>query len=283
MLDSFKSLFNFIRLLLTAVMLIAPMTPTVASITDGVINSGEYSWDTTTPDSSEIGDGSGGVRWDIDYMGLSIEGNQFSFGIKGGSILGGENTDGSQILWLGDLAIDIGGDGSFDYGVVLGLDSSNNAAFDLYHVAEWSGVNRYNRTDNQHRTETYKIETAYQGLTPQTVQTVNGGYDPGQGDGSFSQEPNTASLGTVNGIYSEGDQSLANFVLEGSFDLGLLSLFDEATGGDVIMYLTMSCVNDEALVYADVSPVTATPVPAAFWLFGTALIGFVSMSRRTQV
>jgi hypothetical protein len=32
-----------------------------------------------------------------------------------------------------------------------------------------------------------------------------------------------------------------------------------------------------------VSSVSAVPVPAAFWLFGTALIGFVGMSRRTSV
>ena len=30
-------------------------------------------------------------------------------------------------------------------------------------------------------------------------------------------------------------------------------------------------------------PIGAVPVPAAVWLFGTALIGFVGMSRRTSV
>ncbi|MCP4331578.1 MAG: VPLPA-CTERM sorting domain-containing protein [Gammaproteobacteria bacterium] len=29
--------------------------------------------------------------------------------------------------------------------------------------------------------------------------------------------------------------------------------------------------------------VSAVPVPAAVWLFGTALIGFVGMSRRTSI
>ena len=36
---------------------------------------------------------------------------------------------------------------------------------------------------------------------------------------------------------------------------------------------------DDMVVKVEVSPV---PVPAAFWLFGTALIGFVGMSRRTK-
>ena len=67
---------------------------------------------------------------------------------------------------------------------------------------------------------------------------------------------------------SDGDD---DYVLEGSFDLDLLSLFDEASGGRIITYLTMSCVNDEAIVEAHVSPV---PLPSAVWLFGSALFGF---------
>ena len=31
------------------------------------------------------------------------------------------------------------------------------------------------------------------------------------------------------------------------------------------------------------TPVSPVPVPAAFWLFGTALIGFIGISRRTRV
>ena len=283
MLGFLKNYLKLIPLLLTTGIFTVSITPAVASITDGLIGTNEYSWDTTT-DPGEIGDGSGGVKWDIDYMGFSIDESKFSFGIKGGSILSGENTQGSQTLWLGDLAIDVGGDGSVDYGIILGLNSDDTTAFDLYHVAEWSGVNKYNRTDDKHRTQTYKIDKAYDG-TGNTVQVqdINGGYETGQGNGSFTAVGNTASLGEISGKFTEGDSGSANYVLEGSFDVGLLSLFDEETGGEVIMYLTMSCVNDEAIVSADVSPVTATPVPAAFWLFGTALIGFVSISRRTDV
>ena len=32
----------------------------------------------------------------------------------------------------------------------------------------------------------------------------------------------------------------------------------------------------------EVTP-AVVPVPAAFWLFGTALIGFIGISRRTRV
>ncbi|MDQ7072675.1 MAG: hypothetical protein Q9N32_02930 [Gammaproteobacteria bacterium] len=37
----------------------------------------------------------------------------------------------------------------------------------------------------------------------------------------------------------------------------------------------MTCVNDEALVHANVS---AVPVPAALWLFAPALAGFMGSS-----
>jgi hypothetical protein len=47
-----------------------------------------------------------------------------------------------------------------------------------------------------------------------------------------------------------------------------------------------SCSNfpaDIDLVFAQFTPASAVPVPAAVWLFGTALIGFIGISRRTKV
>jgi hypothetical protein len=41
----------------------------------------------------------------------------------------------------------------------------------------------------------------------------------------------------------------------------------------------MSCVNDEAIVGAEIS---AVPVPAAFWLFGSALVGLAGFGKRRK-
>jgi hypothetical protein len=42
--------------------------------------------------------------------------------------------------------------------------------------------------------------------------------------------------------------------------------------------------SDNDTAYAELTvQISAVPVPAAVWLFGTALIGFVGMSRRTTV
>ena len=109
----------------------------------------------------------------------------------------------------------------------------------------------------------------------------NNGSTSGHQDGHHSDTyrlENGEVLASFSGSYANNGDD--DNVLEGSFDLSLLGLFDETTGGSIITYLTMSCVNDEALVYADVSPV---PLPAAVWLFGSALIGFIGMSRRTKV
>ena len=40
---------------------------------------------------------------------------------------------------------------------------------------------------------------------------------------------------------------------------------------------------DTGQMYLSAMTVSAVPVPAAFWLFGTALIGFVGLSRRTNL
>jgi hypothetical protein len=48
---------------------------------------------------------------------------------------------------------------------------------------------------------------------------------------------------------------------------------------------TTSALGDKNLSHFSIytSGISPVPVPAAIWLFGTALIGFIGMSRRTRV
>ena len=62
------------------------------------------------------------------------------------------------------------------------------------------------------------------------------------------------------------------------FNLALLG-WDGMETIDLNNFFSGNAISHVAL-YGNVSPI---PVPAAFWLFGTALIGFVGMSRRTRV
>jgi len=270
---------------LTSMTMSSAQATTVGAV-DGQISAGEYHWDTTTAPNSkwytrngsgEMNDGSGGDNWDINYLGTDIKGDQFQVGAVGGSILGGSNTYGSTTLTLSDIAINVVNpadetvtdpaldSSGWDYALhLIGIDDSGNASFDLFSLGDngfWKGSGK-NATNPD---GTYDHQDHSYGSTA-TFQMVNG------------EKLNTE---TIMGKYTpppSGDADAA--VLEVSFDLSLLSLFNEEIGGTIITYLTMSCANDEAIVDAQIS---AVPVPAAFWLFGTALIGFIGMSRRTQV
>lgn len=58
--------------------------------------------------------------------------------------------------------------------------------------------------------------------------------------------------------------------------------FENTSGGSVTVALESNTNNySHWTEYGDT--VSAVPVPAAFWLFGTALIGFIGVSRRTRV
>ena len=127
-------------------------------------------------------------------------------------------------------------------------------------VPQWLDVDIYGReaSDGGHHSDTFRMENG-QAITDDSGNTVFSGIITADTDAADGSD---------------------DYVLEGSFDLGLLSLFDERTGGRIITYLTMSCTNDEAIAIGDIA---AVPLPAAFWLFGSALIGFIGISRRTRV
>lgn len=261
-------------------------TPVVHSATvNGQIGSdSEYQWNTTTAANPkwntrggfrETNDGSGGDPWDINYLGTDVKDGDFQVGVVGGSILRGSNSYRDTTLTLSDIAINVvvGGEQStdpaasssgWDYALrLMGIDDTGNASFSLFSltdevgdtVGSWkgSGINA-SSANYDHQPYSYGTTETFQMLDGHLVATdITGKYTPNTGDDG---------------------------VLEVSFDLALLSLFTEATGGKIITYLTMSCANDEAFVEATVSPV---PLPSAVWLFGSALLGFIGVSRRTRV
>ncbi len=246
-----------------------------AATVDGSITGSEYQWNTngvegsskwTTFDRSnddrEYNDASGGNRWDINYLGTSVENGQFQFGVIGGEILDGRTTgwgNGTRIK-LSDFAISVTDFGvpasdpttdssSFQYAIrLLGVnDSTGVANFALLEGGTWEGADIYdNRHAPDHITETYKME-------------------------------NANVLTTFDGIWKRNGDD--DNVLEGGFDISLLSIFDPSVGGRLSTYITMACVNDEAMVHADVA---AVPVPAALWLLTPALIGFMGIRRRMK-
>jgi hypothetical protein len=57
--------------------------------------------------------------------------------------------------------------------------------------------------------------------------------------------------------------------------------FENTSGGSLTVELGTDTNNYSH--WTEYGSVSAVPVPAAFWLFGTALIGFIGVSRRTKV
>lgn len=248
---------------------------TYAAGIDGSISINEYQWNTEGVEGSEkwetfnrsntdreYNDASGGNPWDINYLGTDISNGQFQFGAIGGEILSGRETGSSyssgEGIFLSDFAISVNNftnptsdSSGFQYAIRL-LDVNDNtgvANFALLEGGIWEGANIYDGTpyEDKHKTETYKM-TGGQTITEFTgIWSNNGGDDN---------------------------------VLEGGFDLSWLSIFDPSVGGTLSTYLTMACVNDEALVHAEVS---AVPVPAALWLFAPALVGLMGLRRRSKV
>lgn len=257
---------KFVKLVGSISITLCALNVNAASI-DGSINigSGEYQYSTEGAEGSakwnthggtnEYNDGKGGPAWDIKYLGTSTNNGTFQFGAVGGQILSGKET--GHNIFLGDLALSVGGhtnatldSSGFEYAVRLNgvNDLTGEAQFSLFGGGTWEGANLYNnRYAPNHITDTYRMVGGTE-LTSFTGQWSNNG-------------------GNLN-------------VLEGEFDLSFLSLLSSSIGGSIHSYLAMTCVNDEVLVEADVS---AVPVPASIWLFGSVMLGFAGLKSRKKV
>jgi len=256
------------RILIGFFALLSVNTIAYAASIDGTISASEYQWNTNGSEGSdkwythggnqELNDESGGDKYAIEFLGTNISDGKFQFGATGGEILSGRKVASTPDIYLSDFAISVNNkvadptldSSAFDYAIrLLNVDDNSGVAeFALLSGGNWEAANIYNdKYAPKHKTETYRMENA------QTISIFEGKWSPNGGDTN---------------------------VLEGEFDISWLSIFDPSVGGTLSTYITMACVNDEALVHADVS---AVPVPAAIWLFAPALVGFMGLRRRQKI
>ncbi len=124
------------------------------------------------------------------------------------------------------------------------------------------------------------------GTQDPTGPPLNGPCLAGTSGVGCTLDDSIATLGDFDALYNTATGANSGFLSLGrngkiAFDLtSMVSL----SGPSVYLYLGEVANNGEGLIGAvEISDIPAVPVPAAFWLFGTALIGFVGMSRRRKI
>lgn len=135
--------------------------------------------------------------------------------------------------------------------------------------------------------------TGATGLESLYKQDVGAGSDSGSFAASYettfsnsSNDPEDAVIALIAGmdpincgvcylVVKDGNQDPAQYI----YDLSLVGMINSISAIDF-------WPNQGAISHVEIvgnSDMSVIPVPAAIWLFGTALIGFIGFSRRTRV
>jgi hypothetical protein len=177
----------------------------------------------------------------------------------------------------GDIAIDFGRDGSFEYGIVtLGDSTGIGSQGDLFSVTEW-GYGLWEAPGDEG-----PVMTDFKGDHPTVVEagTLKGTVDLSYGAMTYGPS-NTAGLPI--GQYGDAGK---HYVIEASIDATLLP---ELSSEGFLVHWTMACANDISEVSTAYMPPppnppatgVPTPAPLALLLAGVAALGGRRFLRRS--
>lgn len=221
-------------------------------VVDGTFDTSEWAGNYASDDGvgpgGYLGPGYGGQAFDVEYLGLSIEGSTLNFGLQTGFDLQNGAWSGGIHFAPGDFALDVNNDSIFDYAIDFSI-SGGNVTYSLLEVQAWEDV-----------------------MYPQHGIANPFQYDQG------TQVGDTFEGGFGSGVFANNADGGTSYVLEGSFDLSLLAL--HTLGDPIALQWTMACGNDYLTITGDTSAPTPTPEPATMLLMGSGLLGLAGLRKR---
>lgn len=246
-------------LIFCCVLLSLPATKTMAlPVLDGQFNTAEWAG-YYTDTNGVVGPGVGGQAYDAERLGLYFDNSQVAFGLQTGFDLALGRNYGRLHFNPGDLALNVDGDAFYEYAI----DFSISGAAVSYTLVDMTSAGAVWKAPYyaQHASASPFAATY---TAANIVDTFTGAYS------NFAPGERIAD-----NVVNAPASLLYSNAMEGGFDLALLALYG---GGPLTMHWTMECGNDIINHTSEQAPV---PEPATMLLFGTGLVAFAGLGRKT--